>query len=170
MRIVLVACALHLLGAPAHTQVQVDYAEPPPSTEAELISKAVVVLRGRVEARRIESEPGPTTSVYTLRILELLKNSGQNSIGGVIDLHRHGGFDARMRDIDFPPFDIGDELVLFLERGNNGWYWPRNGPDSAFRLMPDGSTHAYGRSGAVSKKHAGRPAGDLMAELRKNRN
>jgi hypothetical protein len=170
MRILTAVLALHLLGVPAHSQVIVDYAEPPASTEAELFSSAVVVVRGRVEAKTIESEPGPTTSVYSLRIVEVLKGGGQYSVGGVIDVHRHGGFDATTLDRDFPPFDVGDEVVLFLERGKNGWYWPRNGPDSAFKLDADGRIHAYGRSGTVSKRHASRPVSEFMAELRKHRN
>ena len=45
---------------------------------------------------------------------------GVHSVGGLIDVHRHGGSDARTLDLDFPPFDVGDELVLFLERKNGG--------------------------------------------------
>ncbi len=169
-RAVLAAVLLLPLGVPANAQVIVDYAEPPASTEAELFSKAVVVLRGRVEDRRMESGAGPTTSVYTMQILELLKDSGQHSVGGRIEVHRHGGFDARTRNLDFPPFEVGDEVVVFLERGNNGWYWPRNGPDSAFKLTTDGRVHAYGHLGAVSKRHAGRRVSEFMAELRKHVN
>lgn len=60
--------------------------------------------------------------------------------------------------------DVNDEVVLFLERGRNGWYWPLNGPDGAFRLNADGRTFAYGRIGVVSKRHAGRPAGTACPE------
>jgi hypothetical protein len=170
MRILMAVVVGHLLGVAADAQVHVDYAGPPASTAAELFNNAIVIVRGRVEAKRIESEPGPTTSVYTLRILELLKGIGQHSVGGVIDVHRHGGFDARTLDGAFPPFDVGDEVVLFLERGKNGWYWPRNGPESAFKLTIDGHIRAYDRSGAVSKRHAGQPVSEFMAEMRKYRN
>jgi hypothetical protein len=58
---------------------------------------------------------------------------------------------------------------LFLERGTNGWYWPLNGPDGAFKLAKDGRTHAYGDRGEVSKKHKGRAVGEFLAELRKHK-
>jgi hypothetical protein len=170
MRLLMAVLVLHLLGVPAAAQVDVDYAELPASTESELFSRAVVVMRGRVEARTIESTPGPTTSVYSLRILELLKGGGHYSVGEVVDVHRHGGLEARTADRAFPPFDVNDEVVLFLERGRNGWYWPLNGPDGAFRLNADGRTFAYGRMGAVSKRHAGRPVTEFMAELRTQKN
>jgi N-acetylglucosamine-6-phosphate deacetylase len=91
------------VGVPARAQIDVDYAAPPPVTEAELFGKVVVVVRGRVEATRMEANPGPTMSVYTVRILELLKDDGRHSVGGVIDVHRHGGFDAKTMDREFSP-------------------------------------------------------------------
>lgn len=171
--IALTLCALFFAGAPAHTQgvgVIVDYATPPAATEAELFNRAVVVLRGRVEARRVDTTPGnPLSSVYTVRIMELLKSDGRVSLDRFIEVRRHGGFEERSRDVGFAAFEVKDEVVLFLERGRNGWYWPLNGPDGAFKLTTDGRTHAYGTWGAVSKRHAGRSSSEFMAELRKHK-
>jgi hypothetical protein len=172
MRLLSAAVVL-LMCAATHAQrgIIVDYAEPPPRTEVELFSKAVAVVRGIVEGRRLDVPPrneGPTSSTYTLRIVELLKSDGQLAFGQVVDVHRHGGFDGNSTDLAFAVFEVGDELVLFLERGRNGWYWPRNGPDGAFKLTNDGHVHAYGRFGDVSKRHAGSPTLDFLAILRKH--
>lgn len=169
MRILVALFAVLLVDVPARAQVIVDYAELPPATEAGLFSKVVVVVRGSVEARRLETAPGPVTSVYSLRILELLKDDGRHSVGGVIDVHRHGGFDARNVDLNFAPLEVNDEVLLFLERGRNGWYWPLHGPDGAFKLTKDGRTHAYGKVGEVSKRHHGRAVGEFLAELRRHK-
>ena len=165
---ILIMFALLLAGVPARAQIHVSYGGPPAASETELFSKVVVVLRGRVEARRMETGQGPTTSVYTMRVLELLKDDGRHSVGGSIDVHRHGGFDSKNVDIDFPPFGINDEVVVFLERGANEWYWPLHGPHGAFRLTSGGRTHAYGKIGEVSKRYHGRPVGEFLAELRKH--
>jgi hypothetical protein len=133
MRVSTTILAIALFSVSATAQVDVNHGGPPPATEVELFATATVVVRGRVEGKRISSEPGPTTSVYSLRILELLKGAGQHAIGGVIDVHRHGGLDAKTGDREFEPFDVNDEVLLFLERGNNGWYWPLNGPEGAFK-------------------------------------
>lgn len=113
--------------------------------------------------------PGATTSIYRVRIRELLKDDGRHSVGELIDVHRHGGFEPGNAERGFPPFETNDEVVLFLERGNNGWYWPLNGPDGAFKLTTDGRTDAYGVHGAVSKRHDGRAAGEFLVELRRHK-
>ena len=92
---ILIFVALMCVGSPAHAQIIVDYFSAPPATEAELFSKAVAVMRGRVEIRRVDSRGGPTTSVYTVRVLELFKSDSEFPAGGAIDVRRHGGFDER---------------------------------------------------------------------------
>ena len=166
MRILIALVALLFVSASARAQIIVDYQNAPPATEAELFSKVVVVVRGRVEMRGLERDRGPVTSIYRLRIHELLKDDGLHAVGGLIDVHRHGGFDPRNTEPVFPPFEINDEVVLFLERGNNGWYWPLHGPDGSFKLTVDGRIHAYGIHGAISKRHNGRPVGEFLAEWR----
>jgi hypothetical protein len=165
MRLLIAIAALLIVSAPARAQIIVDYQSAPPASEATLVSKVVVVVCGRVEARTMESDPGPATSIYRVRIFELLKNDGRHKVGELIDVHRHGGFEARNADGAFPTFDINDDVVLFLERGNNGWYWPLNGPDGAYKLTADGRTHAYGH-GAVAKRQHGRPVAEFLAEWR----
>jgi hypothetical protein len=165
MRTLLILFALFLVATPARAQVDVDY-DRPPATEGELFSKSVVVLRGRVEARTLETAAGPITSIYTVRVLELLKGPGQ--AGGIIEVHRNGGLDTKEVERGFPPFEVNEEVVLFLQRSNNGWYWPLSGPDGAFKLTKEGHAHAYGRSGEVSKRHQGRPVAEFLAELRKH--
>jgi hypothetical protein len=124
-----------LVSAPAYAQITVDYESVPGATEAELFNQANVVIRGRVEGRRIKPvDVGPPMSVYSIRILELLKSDGRSSVNGVIDVHRHGGFDSKSVDSNFPPFENTEELVLFLDRKGDGLYWPLNGPDGAFKL------------------------------------
>ena len=168
MCILIAFVAWFLVSAPARAQIIVDYHRAPPATEAELFSKVVVVVRGRVETRRMESDRGPATSIYRVRISELLKDDGRHAAAGLIDVHRHGGFEPRNVDRAFPPFEINDEVFLFLERGNNGWYWPVNGPDGAFKLTVEGRIHSYGVHG-VSKRHNGRPVGEFLAEWRKHK-
>jgi hypothetical protein len=170
MRITTTIFAILLSSVPGAAQVDVNYGGPPPSTEAKLFGEAAMLVRGRVEGKKIEPEPGPTTSVYNVRILELLKGGGQHSVGGVIDVHRHGGLDAKTADRDFAQFEVNDEVVLFLERGNNGWHWPLHGPEGSFKLTKDGRIHAYGKSGQVSKRQNGRSTIEFLAELRKNKN
>jgi hypothetical protein len=168
MRTLTALAALLLLSAPARAQIIVDYQSAPPATEARLFSKVVVVVRGRVETRGMERNSGAPTSIYRVRIVELLKNDGRQTVGELIDVHRHGGFEPRNADGAFPPFELNDDVVLFLERGNNGWYWPLNGPDGAYQLTADGRTHAYGHE-AVAKRQNGRPVGEFLAEWRKFR-
>lgn len=165
MALVVLLCA----GTSAHAQrgVIVDYATAPAATEAELFNRSVVVVRGRVEARRIDhARNSPTSSVYTLRIFELLRTDGRSHVDGTIDVHRHGGLDWKTEDLNFPPFDVNDEVMLFLERGDNGWYWPLNGPDGAFKLT-NHATLAYGRAGVVSRRHHGRPVEQFLLAMRK---
>ena len=157
-----------LVSAPVHAQITVDYEGVTGATEAELLNRADVVIRGRVEGRRIKQvNVGPPMSVYSIRILELLKNDGQSAVNGVIEVHRHGGFDSKSVDAHFPPFENTEELVLFLDRKGEGSYWPLNGPDGAFKLERDGRTHAYGTAGAVSKRAIGIRVEEFLAELRK---
>jgi hypothetical protein len=176
MRVLMTVFALHLLCAPTLAQrgIIVDYAKLPAANETELFNRAVLAVRGRVEARTLHAPPpneGPTSTFYSVRILELLKSAGQLAVGQVVDVHRHGGFnDKDTMDLAFPEFQVDEELVLFLERGRNGWFWPLNGPDGAFKLTTDGRVYAYGRSGAVSKRHAGRPVDEFMAILRTHKN
>jgi hypothetical protein len=170
MRILTTLIALLLVGMPGYAQVIVDYAESPAATEAELFSRAVIVVRGRIQSRRVETpEQGPAMSVYSVRILELLKNDGRFSADGVIDVHREGGFDQKTAQHGFPAFEVNDEVVLFLGRARNGWYRPLNGPDGAFKLTQDGRTQAFGKDGEVSKRHDGRSVAEFMSELRKHK-
>jgi hypothetical protein len=166
MRIAIALVALLLVSAPARAQNHVTYS-PPPATEAELFSTVVVVVRGRVETRSLESEPGPITSIYRVRISELLKNDGRHAMGQLIDVHRHGGLEPSDVERGFPPFEINDDVFLFLERGNNGWYWPLTGPYGAFKVTVNGHIHAYGVNGAISKRQYDRPVGEFLAEWRK---
>ncbi len=170
MPIVIAALTVFLMGVAARAQVIVDYDSLPPTTESALFDGSVVILRGRIEAREMHTpNQGPQSSVYHVRILELLKTDNQISVGGIIDVHRHGGFEKKNADLAFPAFQVNDEVVLFLEQGRNGWYWPLYGPDGAFKLTKDGRTHAYGHLGEVSTRHAGRSAGEFLADLRKHK-
>jgi hypothetical protein len=38
----------------------------------------------------------------------------------MIDVHRHGEFDARDVDVEFSPFEISDELSCFSSVGRTG--------------------------------------------------
>jgi hypothetical protein len=172
MRIIALISLLLLASGPAHAQQHydgaiVDYQVPPAATEAALFDKSVIVVRGRVEDKREIPDAGGT-SVYTLRILELLKNDGRFFVDNLMDVHRHGGLGVKNQERGFTPFEVGDEVVLFLEQSLNGWYWPLVGPDGAFKLT-NGRTRPYGERGAVSKKHAGRSTAEFMAELRRHK-
>jgi hypothetical protein len=117
----------------------------------------------------MEADAGPPTSIYRVRISELLKDDGRHAVGGVIDVRRHGGFETRDTERGFPPFEINDEVFLFLERGNNGWYWPLSGAYGAFKLTVEGRVHAYAVNGDISKRHHGRPIAEFLAEWRKRK-
>jgi hypothetical protein len=151
-------------------QVIADYVAPPDTAE-ELFAKAAVVVRGRVEAGRLDPSNQRPRSLYSLRVLEVLKSGDVVSTGSVIDIQRIGGTgeDKRTSDPNFPAFQVHDELVLFLERGPGGFYTPLFGPEGSFKLV-DGRAHAFGNAGALSKRHNGNAAEAFLAEIRTLRN
>lgn len=125
-----------------------EFVSPPPTLN-EMVLKADAVILGRITGARPYDKHIPglahprVKTLWTFRVGEVLHFKGSHEGLAEIYIEREGGERDRGKHIvrelqpEFPPFELGQQYVLFLERAGDLW-WPAYGPDSAFRLSPTG--------------------------------
>ena len=145
----LVATARAALLAQSAVTV-LDYAAPP-TTLAEMWDKTPVIVRGKIlraELPKVASGEPLVHRPFDLQVLEVFRDA-QKSIRGrtTIRLIQYGGTAedstgqvVRTVDSMSRAFEVGDQLVLFLEeRLRAGGYAVQWGDNSAIRLSGDDS-------------------------------
>lgn len=120
----------------------------PPSTIEEMWLKAAVVVLGEVQASRQSRVPQPENELpspiieHDIHVRELLKDDGRIGNRQVVTVAQMGGSivvggtQVKAYSEDFPPFAVGQQVVLFLEQ------WPAVkaygvlfGPAGAFKVL-----------------------------------
>ena len=126
-----VVVALLLLGSPIHAHVVVDGTKAVATeqqTEQQLLDKSVAIVRGRVVGKSqgsLHTGSGPSLKAFRVRVLEIMKSDKRFGVGDILDVHLfEDGAPANSELIVVADVEMGDEVVLFLERGKSGRYMP----------------------------------------------
>jgi hypothetical protein len=152
-----------------------------PADVTELVREAEVIVRGVVESAnsRLSTDERRIESDYKLRIVDTYLASPGLQAGDAIVVSRPGGvltIEGRVivdRESDFPPFQPGEEYVLFLQlTSQRGVYIVPHGAQGAF-IQANGYVEQVATTNGKVKSARGRIATDAFAseirELSRNR-
>jgi hypothetical protein len=118
---------LLLLVSPIHAHVVVDDTKAV-ATEKQLLDKSVAIVRGRVVGKTqggLHKDSGSSLRAFRVHVLEVMKSDNRFAVGDTLDVHLfEDGAPANSELIVLASVEIGDEVVLFLERGKSGRYMP----------------------------------------------
>jgi hypothetical protein len=121
---------LLLLVSPIHAHVVVDGTKvaTEQQTEQQLLDQSVAIVRGRVVGKsqgNLHTGSGSSLRAFSVRVLEIMKSDKRFGVGDILEIHLfEDGASANSELIVVAGVEIGDEVVLFLERGKSGRYMP----------------------------------------------
>ena len=122
---------LLLLVSPIHAHVVVDGTKAiaiEQQTEQQLLDKSVAIVRGRVVGKSegsLHTGSGSSLKAFRVRVLEIMKSDKRFGVGDILEVHLfEDGASANSELIVVAGVEMGDEVVLFLERGKSGRYMP----------------------------------------------
>jgi hypothetical protein len=150
----------------------VDYFRPPDSLEDAIKKADLVAVVRTLSAEPAKGRSSPMT-YFVARITEVLSSHAEVSVGSTIRIARLGGLvtikgvEYLQEEHRFPPWSVGQTLVLFLEWESTGAVFvPAFGPDFAFTEDGDGLVRSSGHRSRVAASFTGRPLGALVASIR----
>ena len=137
VRRVAIAFALTALAG-ARTAAATTYI---PITDADLIQRSAVVVRGTVVDARAEEGAAGLVTVYRFRVAETWKGGSAPEIEVLVP----GGSDGRQTTYfwGMPAFREGDEEVLFLNAGRDGGFRISELLLGAFEVVEDGAGRRF---------------------------
>ena len=151
------ACALAPAPAAASTIIF--------RSDAELAAMSDRIVHARVIRQRTERPDGPNGAIYTVTTLAVLEDF-TGLAGREVEVWELGGVAGNevMWVGGAVTYEIGDEVLVFLERGRFGLRSVAMG-FSKFDVQPDGRVERNTRDAAVAGRpraaHAGADAGRL---------
>lgn len=147
--------------------IQVDYEQPARTWEEAAASSHITAIV-RLTGRRYVSGPVVTggsapplpTTVYQAEVLEVVRNTGPQQVGPVIEIRRAGGVinkpdgPVTIDEAGFPMWSVGTRLLLFLSWNEQGAILTTaGGPNAAFEVDPEGKVRTFGKSPLAAKQN-----------------
>ena len=120
---------LLLFVSPIHAHAAVDETKTVAAEQRkQLVAKSAAIVRGRVvdlKQDRLHADSGSSLKAFHVRVLEVLKSDHRFGVGDIVEVHLvEAGAPASSEPIVVEGVEMGDELLLFLERGKSGRYMP----------------------------------------------
>lgn len=147
--------------------------EYPPATFADLVKQSDLVARVVVVKHRaaLSSDETTVSTTYTAQLLDVVHARGRAPLtGGDIEIARPGGsvildgYTVNVHESDFPPFELGDEYILFLS-GVGGQYRVAQGAQGAFKVHEGLAEQLSLNNGAIKELMPRLPVARLRTEV-----